>query len=93
MANIPKIQLNSNKAILFCIILQDEERAENVLAAVSGIFWWFYNPSIAFLVITAILIVACPCALAMTFRRLIPSFMIKPEPSHTTMALVPISPR
>jgi Cu+-exporting ATPase len=38
-----------------------------VLSTVSGIFWWFYNPSMAFLVVTAILIVACPCALAMTY--------------------------
>jgi Cu+-exporting ATPase len=38
-----------------------------VLSAVSGIFWWYYSPSMAFLVVTAILIVACPCALAMTY--------------------------
>ncbi|MCX6306391.1 MAG: heavy metal translocating P-type ATPase metal-binding domain-containing protein [Bacteroidetes bacterium] len=38
-----------------------------VLSTVSGIFWWFYQPSMAFLVVTAILIVACPCALAMTY--------------------------
>jgi Cu+-exporting ATPase len=38
-----------------------------ILATVSGVFWWFYNPSMAFLVVTAILIVACPCALAMTY--------------------------
>jgi Cu+-exporting ATPase len=38
-----------------------------LLSAVSGIFWWFYNPSMAFLVVTSILIVACPCALAMTY--------------------------
>ena len=38
-----------------------------VLSTVSGIFWWYYNPSMAFLVVTAILIVACPCALAMTY--------------------------
>jgi Cu+-exporting ATPase len=38
-----------------------------VLSTVSGIAWWFINPSMAFLVVTAILIVACPCALAMTY--------------------------
>ncbi|MFZ4520914.1 MAG: heavy metal translocating P-type ATPase [Bacteroidales bacterium] len=38
-----------------------------VLSTVSGIFWWYHDPSMAFLVITAILIVACPCALAMTY--------------------------
>ena len=38
-----------------------------VLSTVSGIYWWFYNPSMTFLVVTAILIVACPCALAMTY--------------------------
>ncbi|MCX6268601.1 MAG: HAD-IC family P-type ATPase [Bacteroidetes bacterium] len=38
-----------------------------VLSTVSGIFWWFYDPAMAFLVVTAILIVACPCALSMTY--------------------------
>ena len=38
-----------------------------VLSTVSGIFWWFYNPHMTFLVVTSILIVACPCALAMTY--------------------------
>jgi len=38
-----------------------------VLSTVSGIFWWFYNPQMTFLVVTSILIVACPCALAMTY--------------------------
>ncbi len=38
-----------------------------LLSTVSGIFWWYYNPSMTFLVVTAILIVACPCALAMTY--------------------------
>ena len=37
-----------------------------VLAVVTGIVWWFIDPSKAALVITSILIVACPCALAMT---------------------------
>jgi len=38
-----------------------------LLSAISGIFWWFINPSMAFVVVTSILIVACPCALAMTY--------------------------
>ncbi len=38
-----------------------------VLATVSGIAWWFISPSQSFMVVTAILIVACPCALAMTY--------------------------
>ena len=38
-----------------------------ILATVSGVVWWFINPSQSFLVVTAILIVACPCALAMTY--------------------------
>jgi len=37
------------------------------LSIVAGLFWWYYDPSKAFLVVTAILIVACPCALAMTY--------------------------
>ena len=36
------------------------------LALCTGIVWWFINPSMAVLVVTSILIVACPCALAMT---------------------------
>jgi len=36
------------------------------LALVTGITWWFIDPSRAALVVTSILIVACPCALAMT---------------------------
>ncbi len=37
-----------------------------LLALVTGIIWWFTDPSKAALVVTSILIVACPCALAMT---------------------------
>ncbi|MEI7490018.1 MAG: heavy metal translocating P-type ATPase metal-binding domain-containing protein [Bacteroidota bacterium] len=37
-----------------------------ILALVTGVTWWFIDPSRAALVVTAILIVACPCALAMT---------------------------
>jgi len=38
-----------------------------ILALVSGIAWWFIKPDMSFLVVTSILIVACPCALAMTY--------------------------
>ncbi len=36
-----------------------------LIAALSGIYWWIYNPEIAIRVVTAVLIVACPCALAL----------------------------
>lgn len=32
----------------------------------SGIYWWFTQPEMAFNVFTAVLIIACPCALALT---------------------------
>ena len=32
----------------------------------AGIFWYFINPSMAFNVVTAVLIIACPCALALS---------------------------
>ena len=35
------------------------------IAIVSGIFWLFYNPSKAVNVFTAVLIIACPCAIAL----------------------------
>jgi P-type Cu+ transporter len=38
-----------------------------VLATISGIAWLITDPGKSFLVITSILIVACPCALAMTY--------------------------
>ena len=37
-----------------------------LISLASGIFWYFISPSQAFVVVTAVLIVACPCALAMT---------------------------
>lgn len=37
-----------------------------ILSAGAGIAWWLIDPSNAFVIITSILIVACPCALAMT---------------------------
>lgn len=35
------------------------------LAAVTGVVWYFYDPSRMWLVLTAVLMVACPCALAL----------------------------
>lgn len=34
-------------------------------ALFSGIYWWMFEPEIAIRVVTAVLIVACPCALAL----------------------------
>ncbi|MBX2970643.1 MAG: heavy metal translocating P-type ATPase metal-binding domain-containing protein [Cyclobacteriaceae bacterium] len=36
------------------------------ITAVSGVYWYMANPSQVWLIITSILIVACPCALALT---------------------------
>ena len=36
------------------------------VAFFAGIFWYFYNSSMAFNVVTAVLIIACPCALALS---------------------------
>ena len=36
-----------------------------LIATFSGIYWWIFNPAIAIRVVTAVLIVACPCALAL----------------------------
>jgi Cu+-exporting ATPase len=36
------------------------------IAFFAGIFWYFHNPSMAFNVVTAVLIIACPCALALS---------------------------
>jgi Cu+-exporting ATPase len=36
------------------------------IATVSGLFWWWADPSKVFNVITAVLIVACPCAIALS---------------------------
>ncbi|MEP2935942.1 MAG: heavy metal translocating P-type ATPase metal-binding domain-containing protein [Gilvibacter sp.] len=35
------------------------------IATVSAIVWWFINPDMIFNVVTAVLIVACPCAIAL----------------------------
>jgi P-type Cu+ transporter len=37
-----------------------------VLSLATGIFWLYYDPSIAMKAFTSVLIVACPCALALT---------------------------
>ncbi|CAN5384544.1 heavy metal translocating P-type ATPase metal-binding domain-containing protein [soil metagenome] len=36
-----------------------------ILAAGTGVFWYFYDPSRMWLVLTSVLMVACPCALAL----------------------------
>lgn len=36
------------------------------IAFLAGIFWYFYNASMVFNVVTAVLIIACPCALALS---------------------------
>ena len=35
------------------------------IALITGVFWYFYKPSEMWLVLTSVLIVACPCALAL----------------------------
>jgi len=37
-----------------------------LIAFFAGIFWFFYNSSMAINVVTAVLIIACPCALALS---------------------------
>lgn len=37
-----------------------------LIAFLAGIFWYFYNSSMVFNVVTAVLIIACPCALALS---------------------------
>lgn len=37
-----------------------------IIAFLAGVFWYFYNSSIAINVVTAVLIIACPCALALS---------------------------
>jgi len=37
-----------------------------IIAIFAGIFWFFYNTSMAINVVTAVLIIACPCALALS---------------------------
>ncbi|HEX6889372.1 MAG TPA: HAD-IC family P-type ATPase, partial [Chryseolinea sp.] len=36
-----------------------------VLAAVTAVYWYFYSPAEMWLVLTSVLMVACPCALAL----------------------------
>ena len=37
-----------------------------IIAFFAGIYWYLTMPSIAFNVVTAVLIIACPCALALS---------------------------
>ncbi|HFB62193.1 MAG TPA: HAD family hydrolase, partial [Bacteroidetes bacterium] len=37
-----------------------------LVAASAGVFWLFHNPSLALFAFTSVLIIACPCALALT---------------------------
>ncbi|MFK7953391.1 MAG: heavy metal translocating P-type ATPase metal-binding domain-containing protein [Ekhidna sp.] len=37
-----------------------------LIAFATGIYWWFANPEIVWQTVSAVLIVACPCALALT---------------------------
>ena len=37
-----------------------------LIAFVAGVFWYFYDPRMAVNVVTAVLIIACPCALALS---------------------------
>lgn len=37
-----------------------------LIAAAAGLFWWSYRPAEVWQVVTAVLIVACPCALALS---------------------------
>ncbi len=36
------------------------------ISVLAAIFWYIYNPSLVFNVVTAVLIIACPCALALS---------------------------
>jgi len=36
------------------------------IAIFAGIYWYFKNPALAFNIVTAVLIIACPCALALS---------------------------
>ncbi|MEQ9404074.1 MAG: heavy metal translocating P-type ATPase metal-binding domain-containing protein [Cyclobacteriaceae bacterium] len=37
-----------------------------ITALATGVYWWFANPALVWNSVTAVLIVACPCALALT---------------------------
>lgn len=37
-----------------------------LIALTAGIYWWFHDPSLIWVSITAVLIIACPCALLLT---------------------------
>jgi len=36
------------------------------IALIAGVYWYFINPTLAFNIVTAVLIIACPCALALS---------------------------
>jgi Cu+-exporting ATPase len=36
------------------------------IAIIAGVYWYFENPNVAFNIVTAVLIIACPCALALS---------------------------
>lgn len=38
-----------------------------LIAFVSAIYWWFYNPQLIWTTVTAVLIIACPCGLLLTY--------------------------
>ena len=54
-----KQQLIDNISQYFTIIVI-------LIATITGVYWWTHNPSLVFNTVTAVLIVACPCALALT---------------------------
>jgi len=37
-----------------------------VIASATAVYWWVYNPSIIMKAVTSVLIIACPCVLALT---------------------------
>ncbi len=37
-----------------------------IIAFIAGVYWYFKNPNITFNIVTAVLIIACPCALALS---------------------------
>lgn len=60
----------SNKSTAFTSITDSISKRFTItilsIAVLSGLFWVFYDPNKVFNVITAVLIVACPCAIALS---------------------------